>query len=224
MIRYALFDLDDTLYPPSTGILHAVGQRIERYLIERLRMEPAEAARLRDEYRDRYGTTLGGLLANHTADAEDYLTFVHDVPVEQMLQPAAELEAILAALPWECAILTNSDRRHSERVLAALGIRHHFSRIFDITGMGYRQKPHPSVYQHVLSALGVAGSACLFADDALCNLTAAKEWGMTTIWVRPEATPTAGVDYCIPNVAAIRELVVRIQGGNVEAQEGQSDD
>jgi len=26
MIRYALFDLDDTLYPPAAGLMRALGQ------------------------------------------------------------------------------------------------------------------------------------------------------------------------------------------------------
>jgi len=215
VIRYALFDLDDTLYPPASGVLQWIGERIERYLIERLLMAPDEAARLRRAYRDRYGTTLGGLLADGLADADDYLAYVHDVPIEALDPARAALDRALAALPWECAIFTNSDRRHAERVLAALGIRQRFGLIFDITGMGYRQKPHPAVYHHVLAELGVSGDACLLADDALHNLAAAKDWGMTTVWVRPNAAPGEGVDYWIPEVKAIVEVAAQI-----EAQRG----
>jgi len=211
VIRYALFDLDETLYPRESGVLVAVGQRIEQYLIERLHLAPDEAARKRAEYRERYGTTLGGLLAHQRADAEDYLAYVHDVPVEELIQPSAELDRALAALPWDCAIFTNSDRRHAERVLTALGIRRHFSRIFEITSMGYRQKPHPAVYEYVLTALGVDGSACLIADDALQNLRAASDWQMTTVWVGPDAAPTDGIDYCILQITAIIEVATRIQ-------------
>ncbi len=211
MICYALFDLDDTLYPPEAGVLKQVGGRIERYLIERMHMAPAEAARLRSEYRDRYGTTLGGLLAHHQADPEDYLAYVHDVPVEELVQPSAELDRALAALPWECIVFTNADRRHAERVLRALGVRQRFGRIFDITGMGYRQKPHPTVYEHVLAALEAPGPACLIADDALTNLTAAKAWGMTTTWVGPDAAPTDGIDYCIARITAIGEVAAQVQ-------------
>jgi putative hydrolase of the HAD superfamily len=211
MIRYALFDLDDTLYPRESGVLRAVGRRIEQYLIERMGMAPEQAARLRAEYRDRYGTTLAGLLAHHATDVEDYLAYVHDVQVETLLQPDARLDRALHALPWEPVIFTNSDRNHTERVLAALGVRRHFRRIFDITSMGYRQKPNAAVYEHVLSALAVPGPACLFVDDSLCNLQAGKAWGMTTVWVGPDAAPTEGVDYCIARVTAIAELAVQLQ-------------
>lgn len=210
MIRYALFDLDETLYPREAGVLEHIGRRIEQYLVERLHLAPEEASRLRVEYRERYGTTLAGLLADHRADAEDYLAYVHDVPVEQLLRPQAELDGILALLPWECVILTNSDRRHAERVLAALGIRRHFSRIFDIAGMGYRQKPHPAVYQQALAALGAEGAACLMIDDVLRNLTAAKAWGMTTVWVGPHAVPSEGIDYCITAITGIAGVAASI--------------
>ncbi len=211
MIQYALFDLDETLYPPEAGVLRQIGQRIELYLVERLHLPPAEAARLRAEFRERHGTTLGGLLARQMADPEDYLAYVHDVPVEEMIGPSAELDCALAALPWELAVFTNSDRRHAERVLAALGVRQRFGRIFDITGTGYRQKPNPSVYQHVLTALGAEGAACLFVDDGLPNLTAAKGWQMTTVWVGPEAAPADGVDYAIARIAAIVDVAARIR-------------
>lgn len=211
MIRYALFDLDETLYPREVGILQAIGHRIERYLIERLGMAPEEAVRLRTEYGSRYGTTLAGLLAHHAADADDYLAYVHDVHVEKLLQPDAELDRVLSTLPWEPVIFTNADRRHAERVLGALGLRTHFARIFDITGMGYLQKPNPAAYEHVLAQLGVPGSACLFADDSLRNLQAAKAWQMTTVWVGADAGPTDGIDYPIPRAAAITEVAARIR-------------
>ncbi len=211
MIRYALFDLDETLYARSAGVLEAVRCRIERYMIERMGLPREEAARLRAEYRDRYGTTLAGLLAHHTADAEDYLAYVHDVPVETLLQPDAELGRALAALPWEPAIFTNSDLRHTDRVLNALGVRSYFGRVFDISGMGYRQKPEPAAYEHVLTALGAPGAACLFVDDSLGNLQAAKAWQMTTVWVGPDAAPAPGIDYCIAEAAAIAGVAARIR-------------
>jgi len=136
VIRYALFDVDETLYPPEAGVLQAIDRRIERYLVERMGLALPQAVSLRAEYTQRYGTTLGGLLAHHAADAEDYLAYVHDVPIETLLQPNAGLDRALQELPWELMVFTNADRRHAERVLRALGIRSRFRRIFDITGLG----------------------------------------------------------------------------------------
>ncbi|MCL6431427.1 MAG: hypothetical protein K6V36_11315 [Anaerolineae bacterium] len=69
-------------------MLQAIGRRIEQYRIERLSMDPDTAARLRVEYRIDHGTTLAGLLAHGAADPEDYLAFVLDIPVEQLLCPS----------------------------------------------------------------------------------------------------------------------------------------
>lgn len=217
MIRYALFDLDETLYPREAGVLQAVGQRIEQYLIVRLGMEPEQARRLRAEYRSRYGTTLAGLLAHGSVDAEDYLAYVHDVPVESLLRPCSELDQVLRSLPWEPVIFTNADRRHAERVLDALGLRGCFARIFDIAGMGYRQKPDPAAYERVLAALGAPGSACLMVDDSLVNLQAGKAWQMTTVWVGQGTAPADGVDYCIARAIDIAGVATSIR-----AQEGLS--
>lgn len=211
MIRYALFDVDETLYPREAGVLGAIRARIERYLVEHVGLPPEEALRLRAEYLQRYGTTLAGLLAHHTADAEDYLAYVHDVQVDELLQPNTALDAALGALPWELVVFTNADRRHAERVLGALGIRGRFRRIFDITGLGYRQKPDPAVYEFVLNALGAPGEACLLVDDSLRNLLAGKARGMTTVWVGPGASPTAGVDYCLADVVGIAGIAAQIQ-------------
>jgi len=210
MIRLALFDLDETLYPPSTGVLPQIGRRIERYLTERLGWEPELAAARRVAYREQYGTTLGGLLVHHQADPEDYLAFVHDVPVEDMVQPNPALDAALAALPWERVIFTNSHRPHAERVLTALGVRHRFSRIYAIEDFGYSQKPNQEVYRRLLEALGANGPSCLMVDDALPNLIAAKAWGMTTIWITPVGDPAPGADYCLPDVASISKLAAQL--------------
>ncbi len=211
MIRYALFDVDETLYPPEAGVLRAVDRRIERFLVERMGMGHAEAMRVRADYLQHYGTTLGGLLAHHAVDPEDYLAYVHDVPVEELLQPSATLDRVLAELPWEPVIFTNADRRHAERVLAALGIRSRFRLIFDIGGMGYRQKPDPVVYERVLAALAVPGKACLLVEDSLRNLLAGKACGMTTVWVSAGAAPRDGVDYCIAEVAGIASVVAQVR-------------
>jgi putative hydrolase of the HAD superfamily len=211
VIRYALFDLDDTLYPPESGIMSRVGVRIESYLTDRLGWPAGEAARLRREYRDEFGTTLGGLLMHHKADPEDYLRYVHDVPVEEIIHPDPALDRMLASLPCECLIFTNSDWRHAERVLAALGVRQRFTRIFDITGTGYLQKPHPAVYEHVLGALGCTGAACLLADDGLKNLLGAKAFQMTTVWVGRQAGAAAGIDFAVPSVLGLSQVLEEIE-------------
>src|SRR6266545_4491981 len=54
-------DLDDTLYPSSTGLWHAIKERMNLFMRERLYIPEAEIPSLREQYFNTYGTTLRGL-------------------------------------------------------------------------------------------------------------------------------------------------------------------
>ena len=93
------FDLDETLYPRSSGVMVEIGARIHRYLIDHYALEPDAATALRRDYYLRYGTALRGLQVERTVDTEDYLEYVHDVDLVRLLAPATELDAALEAMP-----------------------------------------------------------------------------------------------------------------------------
>ena len=65
MIKYILFDLDDTLYPKEIGLMAAIGQRIHQYMQERVGLDPVGARDLRRHYLQTYGTTLKGLQVHY---------------------------------------------------------------------------------------------------------------------------------------------------------------
>ena len=75
------FDLDDTLYPSSTGLWYAIKDRMNTYMAERMGFAPAEISKIREKYYRQYGTTLRGLEANHEIDVKDFLAYVHDIPL-----------------------------------------------------------------------------------------------------------------------------------------------
>jgi len=81
------FDLDDTLYPASTGLWYAIKERMNIYMRDRMGFDPAEIPQLREKYYLQYGTTLRGLQANHEIDVDEYLAFVHDLPLKDYIQP-----------------------------------------------------------------------------------------------------------------------------------------
>jgi putative hydrolase of the HAD superfamily len=184
MIRTILFDLDDTLYPPNAGIMAEIRDRILEYVIVRLELPPDEASTLRSKYLQEYGTTMRGLQVNHQIDAEDYLHFVHDFAPSDYLQANAALDAMLASIGQDKVIFTNACREHAERVLQALGIRRHFSRIIDVRDMEYESKPQPRAYRRVCELLGVRPEECLLVEDNIPNLRPAKALGMSTVLVR----------------------------------------
>jgi len=180
------FDLDDTLYSPQNGLWLAIRDRMRRYLIEQVGFSPDEVDTLRHEYFVTYGTTLRGLLINHPEriDADDYLAFVHDIPLQEYIQPDPSLRDLLLSLPQRRWIFTNSDDRHARRVLNVLGVRDCFEGIIDIRALGYACKPVEDAYRRALALAGeTQPGRCILFDDSPRNLAPAKALGFCTVLV-----------------------------------------
>jgi putative hydrolase of the HAD superfamily len=62
MFKLILFDLDETLYPRSSSLMPTIAKRIDRYVIERVGVPPAQADELRQHWRKAYGTALRGMI------------------------------------------------------------------------------------------------------------------------------------------------------------------
>src|SRR3989304_7969741 len=92
-------DLDDTLYPNTNGLWGAIRERMNAYLSARLGFSELEILQRRRGYFETYGTTLRGLQLHHQVDAEDFLEYVHDLPVEQSVSPDPALPSLLNSLP-----------------------------------------------------------------------------------------------------------------------------
>ena len=185
-VRWGLFDLDNTLYPSDSGVFQAIGRRIHDFMAERLGMDDDLIASLRQEYMAAYGATMRGLALDYGVDPEDYLEYVHRLPVARYIQRNDTLDETLQALPWEKVILTSSTREHTQAVLSALGVGHHFGRVFDIRDTAYIGKPAESAYRVVLEAIPAEAEHCLFLDDSPANVRAAAELGMRTVLVGAE--------------------------------------
>lgn len=199
-ITTLLFDLDDTLYHPSSGVWRAIGERINRFMAERVGIPAERVAALREQYFVTFGTTLNGLRANHGVDPEEYLAFVHDIPLDRLLAEDLQLQAMLALLPQRKVIFSNADRAHAQRVLQRLGVVKDFEQIIDIHSLGFINKPEPEAYLRALTLLGTAGALeCAIIDDQLRNLLPPKALGMRTVWVHPTGGES-GADFHIRSI------------------------
>jgi putative hydrolase of the HAD superfamily len=179
--RFLLCDLDNTLYPADSGLMSAVGGRMLRYIVERIGLPPDEAEQLKLQYYREYGTTMRGLILHHGIDPEDYLAFVHDVPLEGYIRPNPDLDTMLAGIPLRKAVFTNADEDHAIRVLDRLGVRHHFERIVDVHEFGFNSKPHADAYRRILEVLDAHPAQCIMVDDSAENLAPARALGMLTV-------------------------------------------
>ncbi len=210
MIHTILFDLDETLYPPEAGVMRQIGERITRYVQIRLNLSTDEALAVRRKYFLEYGTTMRGLQLNYGIDPDEYLAYVHQIPLEQYLHPNERLDRVLQRIPQEKVVFTNASREHAERVLALLGIRRHFSRIVDVRDVGYESKPQPEAYERICQILGVRAEECLIVEDNLRNLLPAKALGMATVLVgngNGRAEPLDGVDWQIEKIEEISSVL-----------------
>jgi len=178
------FDLDDTLYPNPNGLWGAIRTRMEDYMRERMGLPPDEIADLRRSYFETYGTTLRGLQRHHQVDAHDFLAYVHDLPLEEFLEPDPEIRDLLLGLPQSKWIFTNADAGHSRRVLEVLQLADLFDGIADIHARKYFCKPESEAYQVAMELAGENDpSRCVFLDDSPRNLAPARALGFTTVLV-----------------------------------------
>lgn len=192
MIRRVLFDLDDTLYPASAGLMDQISHRMNEFMVARLGIPADDVTRIRQDYWQRYGTTLRGLYVERHIDAQAFLDFVHDIDVDRQLKPDLALDAMLTQLSQDKYIFTNSPASHARRVLAALGVTRHYKRIFDINFIQYESKPNAIAYTRVLDALGGAATECLMLDDSVRNLVPAHQLGMQTVLLDGRALVKTG--------------------------------
>lgn len=179
-----IFDLDDTLYPPSTGVWDAIGIRINQFIQDNLDLPPESVAVVRDELFHKYGTTLRGLQIVYGIDPYKYLNYVHNIPLEDYLQPNPALRGVLSQVSARMAIFTNADQNHALRVLDRLGLAGIFERIIDVMDVAPYCKPQPEAFQRALQILGNPNPArCVLIEDSLRNVDAAQQLGFRTILV-----------------------------------------
>jgi putative hydrolase of the HAD superfamily len=212
-INFILFDLDETLYPRENGLMQEIGRLIRLWLQDRLGLKPEQAATMQRDYFARYGTTLNGLIVEKRVDARDYLSFVHDIPVETYLKPDPALAAMLVGLPLRRVIYTNATQEYSWRVLRELGVSDCFERVVGIEDVGLRNKWYRESYERVLELLSAGGEECIMVEDSHRNLRAAKALGMTTILVGKDGSTgldeaaQESVDFALNSILDVGPIV-----------------
>ncbi|AEI37680.1 MAG: pyrimidine 5'-nucleotidase [Zymomonas mobilis subsp. pomaceae] len=177
-----IFDLDNTLYPPSADLFSHIDVRMADYIAKKLHISPMESQKLQQDYYLRYGASLAGLKRHHNVDPHDYLAYAHNIEMSS-LKPDPTLRTSIEKLPGRKWIFTNGDQPYAERVLHHRGLSNLFEDVFDIHSSQYRPKPDPFCYQLMLKKFDVTPKQSLFVDDMACNLLPAKDQGMTTVWV-----------------------------------------
>ncbi|GJN16595.1 hypothetical protein PR202_gb03598 [Eleusine coracana subsp. coracana] len=144
-----VFDLDDTLYPVTSGIGADVMKNIQDYMVQKLGVEESISLELCILLYKQYGTTMAGLRAiGYQFDYDDYhrylilpkfdfcclpalfmeALFIRRLAYEK-IKPDPVLRNILLSLPIRKVVFTNGDKIHASRALKRLGIEDCFERV-----------------------------------------------------------------------------------------------
>ena len=201
------FDLDETLYPSASGLWVAIRERIDRYLSERMGFPRDQLATVREKYFREYGTTLRGLQANYSINTDEYLAFVHDIPLAAYLHPDLELRAALESIKGRKFIFTNADSAHATRVIKAIGLDGLWDGIIDVQTIAPYCKPMPESFQLALRAAGDPKvHTCVLLDDQARITRAARSLGIFTVLVGRE-DPGYEADEALLNLAGLPGLL-----------------
>ena len=212
-IRDWIFDLDNCLYPASTGLFALIDERMGAYIQRLLDCDPDEAKRVQKAHFHEHGTTLAGLMQEHGVDPTDFLEDVHAIPLDRV-QCDERLGRLLARLSGRRFVFTNGDAPYARRVLERIGVHGHFDELHDIHASSYRPKPDPHGYELLCERFGIDPRRALLADDMVQNLAPAKALGMTTVWVDngsergDHGYDEAVVDHRITNVSEWLEEIL----------------
>jgi putative hydrolase of the HAD superfamily len=204
-VQVLFFDLDNTLYPDRLGVVSRIDRRINEYLQGRVGIEPSRVDTVRRGFWAEHGTTLRGLMLRHSVDADDYLEFVHDIELGDLLAPDPRLRPLIEALPGRKAVFSNASRAHARRVLHLLDLEGVFEAVIGLEDLGYVPKPDPEAFALALDRLRADAPRSALIDDSLPNLGAAKRLGMRTVWVSSSReSGDVSIDHVVTDVRAIK--------------------
>ena len=186
MVFEAIFiDLDDTLYPSSSGLWGLIRERIDIYLHDNMGFSWEIIPETRHKLFSEYGTTMRGLQKLYGIDVKEYLKFVHNVPVSKLIKPNPGLKEFFQSLSFSKFIFTNADSQHAQRVLQAMQLEEEINGIIDILAMEPFCKPQLPAFQ---AALKISGNPdprrCILIDDYAKNIEVAKSLGFWTVLVQ----------------------------------------
>jgi putative hydrolase of the HAD superfamily len=176
-------------------------------MIEQMNLPAEIVPDLRKELFLKHGTTMQGLQQIYQVNEQDFLDYVHDIPLANYLQPDPSLRETLNKYPQRKIIFTNADSNHANRVIVSLGLEGCFDQIIDIRDIRPYCKPQLEAFQKALQLADVKDpKQCVMIDDAQRNLLTAKAAGLFTIQIGgKDCTP--GVDASIPSLADLPSVI-----------------
>ncbi|MCF0223590.1 MAG: HAD hydrolase-like protein [Fibrobacter sp.] len=219
-----LFDYDLTLYgTEERRVLQSLDHRISLFVQKVTNVEFDEAAKIRTEYLYEYGTTLAGLQARHNVHPDDFFDFIHEPKYLIYPKYSEQKKALLQSVEGTRYVFTNGRGDWSDAGLRNMGIRACFEQIFDIHCMDWIGKPNESAYQKMEAFLRLRHAEyfdddgmlknpreIIMVEDSLRNLEMAHKRGWMTVWVNPTTDVPDWLDFCIPHILNLPEVLAKL--------------
>jgi len=177
-----IFDLDNTLYSADSGIFQQVGILMGEFVAKHLKVNIKEAKEIQRKYYKEHGTTLRGLMDNHSIDPDTFLDEVHRLDYS-IVQPNYELNKSLKKINGKKYIFTNANKQHADKILEKLKIANLFDGIYDIKMANYIPKPEIQTYEKLIETYNIEPDKTIMFDDIAKNLVPASKKGFTTVWI-----------------------------------------
>ncbi|KAL8129402.1 hypothetical protein V2J09_018557 [Rumex salicifolius] len=210
-----LFDLDDTLYPLSSGINLACCKNIEEYMLNRLHIVESQVPKMCLDLYKEHGTTMAGLKAiGYDFDDDEFHEIVHGSLPYQNLTPDPVLRNLLLSIPHRKIIFTNSDKGHVERALKRLGLEDCFEGIICFETLNPKSnspsilcKPSVEAMEAAVQIADVRPHNTMFFDDSARNIASAKAVGLRTVG---RSTMVEGADHALSSIHNLKEALPQI--------------
>ncbi|GFP91525.1 uncharacterized protein c24b11.05 [Phtheirospermum japonicum] len=171
-----LFDLDDTLYPLSSGLAASVLKNIQDYMIEKLGIEESKIPELCDLLYKNYGTTMAGLRAiGYDFDYDEHHSFVHGRLPYEKLKPDPVLRSLLLSLPIRKVCINKQIFTNADKVLSRLGLEDCFEGIICFETLNPTPRRPTSASNEIFDIMGhfaklnSAGSSGLPKTPIVCK-------------------------------------------------------
>ncbi|KAD0358273.1 hypothetical protein R6Q59_032950 [Mikania micrantha] len=225
-----LFDVDDTLYPLSSGLSAECTKNIKEYMINKLGIDESKVPEMCIKLYKDYGTTMAGLRAlGYDFDYDEYHSFVHGRLPYEYLKPDHVLRSLLNSLPIRKVIFSNANEAHVAEVLGRLGLEGCFDDVICFESLNSKTqitnnpksdnepfgstpkspivcKPSENAFQQAFKIAKINPHKTMFFDDSIRNIQTAKLTGLSTVLVG-SSQRMKGVDYALESIHNIREAV-----------------
>jgi putative hydrolase of the HAD superfamily/pyrimidine and pyridine-specific 5'-nucleotidase len=180
------FDCDDCLYFDNWSVAKQLTFKINEWCVNH-GLEPGHSYQLYKQY----GTALRGLLAegyieDNVEAIDEFLRYVHDIPISELLYRDDKLRSILLDMDPSIPkyIFTASVSHHAKRCIQTLGIEDLFVDVIDCKRCDLETKHSRHSFECAMRVAGVTDpERCLFLDDSVTNIRAARAVGWRSVLV-----------------------------------------